>query len=571
MGSLVGMIDDRQTISKVLLIFAWIVEVVAVILGLTIAIITAVVSFEQMGMDRTSDWLNAIVGTLPFVMIALVEITKIPLTGAAFYSKSKKWKALFVTSLLFVALITFETMFTSLERFFNAQTDAVIELKNEQKRLESELERNQERLQELGQVTRTTIEEDFEKVKKNADALLEQSRIENKSVEDEISRSVATKSLENKEDNRSRLIAEIAKAKSSRDEELEAARQRHEKEIAGAESSLRTGLNRCQNDLDEARARYQRIYEESNIIFRSGRLVQPQEDIDRATKCIEDYQARIIALNTGVDSATGIEPIEQTLAKIARRNDLAIAKKEQELEKIEKEIASILGASSDAAKKAREELAKKREKDREIYESRIRDAMNDKNRRLTEIETVDAEIAKIGNENVEIGKQLTKVKNDFNRVVQDTQIYRLAKSAVGAEQAADVSPMAVTVVATIWYGSLSAIAAFTGIILAAASFAISDKFREGAAPATDSYLRKLAKSLRRFVLAVRKKARRTKVVEVVKEVVVEHEKPVEVVKEVPVDKVVFRDVPVEVIRREIVHLPIYTNDPELLGKGKEVV
>ena len=44
------------------------------------------------------------------------------------------------------------------------------------------------------------------------------------------------------------------------------------------------------------------------------------------------------------------------------------------------------------------------------------------------------------------------------------------------------------------------------------------------------------------------------------------EVPVEVVKEVPVEKIVFRDKPITVVKKEYVHVPLYTNDVELLGK-----
>ena len=36
-------------------------------------------------------------------------------------------------------------------------------------------------------------------------------------------------------------------------------------------------------------------------------------------------------------------------------------------------------------------------------------------------------------------------------------------------------------------------------------------------------------------------------------------------KEVPVDKVVFRDVPREVVVKELVYVPLYTSDPSLLN------
>ena len=42
----------------------------------------------------------------------------------------------------------------------------------------------------------------------------------------------------------------------------------------------------------------------------------------------------------------------------------------------------------------------------------------------------------------------------------------------------------------------------------------------------------------------------------------------EIVKEiVEVDKVVYKEVPKEVVRKEVIHVPIYTNDPDLIKFG----
>ena len=55
----------------------------------------------------------------------------------------------------------------------------------------------------------------------------------------------------------------------------------------------------------------------------------------------------------------------------------------------------------------------------------------------------------------------------------------------------------------------------------------------------------------------------TETVEVIKEVPVE-----KIVKEiVEVDKVVYTEVPKEVVRKEVIHVPIYTNDPDLIKFG----
>lgn len=46
--------------------------------------------------------------------------------------------------------------------------------------------------------------------------------------------------------------------------------------------------------------------------------------------------------------------------------------------------------------------------------------------------------------------------------------------------------------------------------------------------------------------------------------------PVEVVKEIPVQKVVTTEKPVEIIKKELVHVPFYTNDQNLLNSNETV-
>ena len=40
-------------------------------------------------------------------------------------------------------------------------------------------------------------------------------------------------------------------------------------------------------------------------------------------------------------------------------------------------------------------------------------------------------------------------------------------------------------------------------------------------------------------------------------------------KEVPVDRIVFKDVPREIVRKELVYVPFFTDDPELARKYAE--
>ena len=108
-------------------------------------------------------------------------------------------------------------------------------------------------------------------------------------------------------------------------------------------------------------------------------------------------------------------------------------------------------------------------------------------------------------------------------------------------------------VGKIWFGSLALVIAITGITLALASEVIADerqtRVSEENAPKRKSKMRAIALSISRLARSRPKY------------------KIKEVIKEVPVDKVAFRDVVKEVVKKEVVHVPIYTNDKKLLNSN----
>jgi hypothetical protein len=64
---------DKSILSKQLYYFAWAVEIVAVMIGLALSVITAITYFDSAGVAEFADYMNAIVGTLPFIIVAIVE------------------------------------------------------------------------------------------------------------------------------------------------------------------------------------------------------------------------------------------------------------------------------------------------------------------------------------------------------------------------------------------------------------------------------------------------------------------------------------------------------------------
>jgi hypothetical protein len=96
----------------------------------------------------------------------------------------------------------------------------------------------------------------------------------------------------------------------------------------------------------------------------------------------------------------------------------------------------------------------------------------------------------------------------------------------------------------IWFGSLALIVSTLGVILALAAFVVRDP--------PSSKKSKRSKFKISLIVTIRRWMYRKRIPKII---------------EVPVDKIVLRDVPVEVVKREVVHIPVYTNDESLLGKN----
>ena len=95
---------------------AWFVEILAACIGLIIAWVTAYDAWNSEPVKTTSHLLNSILGALPFLVIAVIEPTKIPLAGGLYKTRILGWKILILVTLLGLTAVTFETMFNGLER-----------------------------------------------------------------------------------------------------------------------------------------------------------------------------------------------------------------------------------------------------------------------------------------------------------------------------------------------------------------------------------------------------------------------------------------------------------------------
>ena len=74
-----------------------------------------------------------------FMIVAIVEITKIPLAAAVYYSRKTMWTVTFLFALIAVNVSTFETIVTGFERINNNRTSDIKKLIIKKTTLEQQL------------------------------------------------------------------------------------------------------------------------------------------------------------------------------------------------------------------------------------------------------------------------------------------------------------------------------------------------------------------------------------------------------------------------------------------------
>ena len=136
--------------------FAWGIEIGAACVGLALAwyflAIQLDLSRNPDGSWSTNDWLLAFVAGIPFVMVAVVELTKIPFAYACYLSTSRMAKYVFASALFILSIITFETFSNGFQQYIQVQLQAVKKLHMSMQKINNEkknLERDQTALSGL--------------------------------------------------------------------------------------------------------------------------------------------------------------------------------------------------------------------------------------------------------------------------------------------------------------------------------------------------------------------------------------------------------------------------------------
>jgi len=560
---------ERERIGKSLIFFAWAVEICAVIIGFAISIMQGITSFSEIEANRETglgfgDYTNVFIAMMPFFMVAIVEITKIPFVGATYKTSNTRWKIIFGTSLVFLAFITFESALNGFERNFHALIFSIDKHKKELIAVEEKIIPLLEQRDILANLTAPKIEADYSK--RHAIISSERTR-QAETIQDRIQGLRAATQTEyirglsdQIADRRKQVDSLRADRKRELDALIDASSQMTKNSVAELNTQRRSQqqqLVKAQTYLDELREKRDRLIEDAGFFSESNVRKQQNTIVTRQEQKVEKLRLELNQLSDS-DRQTNLRTrYSNDIEAVKDRYQTRIDRLNTEIQKLSLTMSKSLGARE----KDVEQVIKNHMKELTRVELKFADQQSD-NERIRE-----AELSKLAkNETLISGfdktifekkNQRVELRNLVNVKVGDNQVYRMAQWWFSKESAADLNRKDVMMIATLWFGSLAMLIAVTGILLAFASYVIRDPYIDDQVGPRDnlsSLTKKSFNSFRRLIIYWRRVQRKPILKEVEKEVI----------KEVPVEKIVKVEIPVEVVRKEIVHIPLYTDDKSLL-------
>tara|TARA_Y100001980_G_C14547232_1_gene327678 strand:+ start:206 stop:1903 length:1698 start_codon:yes stop_codon:yes gene_type:complete len=554
-------IELNKKYGKRLVAVAWIIEIIAASLGLFIGIYGAYFAYDYYqsteGTISGTAVADIYIGSAVFIIIAAVELTKIPLVLGFYRTKILAWKILFFATLLFLITVTFETMFNGLERGFSNTEGKIQGYRTSYQTTKKNL-LNIER--EIEEVNSRTVED----------------------IDEEYSERFANLRLEKD--------SEVKALYDSRDSETG---QIYE-QIRGLESSFSviassTGLQesvaRLQKDLDEIKNQANKSIEE----VRSTTL-QRIENIDIAIQQInqeetEQLEGRIFGGAARQAADAKRQPLiaerdslskflESRVSALELKRDSDIKSKEVQLEKARQDLLSSQGNFSGTLNNNINSLNDRIASISERYSTRELDLVNrydvreealqiQKNEAIDRQRTRELKIPSLEQKRESVRNEIVSLENSINVEARGNNIYRITARFYNRESAADIRVEELKVVTTIWFGSIALIAALVGSILALAGYVLQDP-DSYVPPKKDNF--NLFENLKGLLLDIRKRLRSP----VIKYEKVQVPYEVEKIKEVPgPEKVVYKEVPKEIVKNEIVYVPLYSVEDGTILKEKD--
>ena len=482
----------KESKATQLIVCAWIIEICAAGIGFFFAYTTGEATRKYL--NQAEDMfigdpnVSVTLAMLPFMIIGVVELTKIPLAFAAYNAKGGFWKSLFVGVLLSLCLITGETIFTGMERsldnqlkYFEGdkkmQEELRVDVSNLEKRaLELEAERpiddiDREYDDEIGNfedshyIEVDEINSERESRLSTLESQKAQSRdlFINGSSQDEVG------NLQNQLDG---LLARMQSIEVSRDNEVRNLRETAQKEIDSKESQI--------NSLtDSIKGMTQQL--DGGGIFSSNADEKEQLEAERVARSKAEIELEAVKSKRDQDIENyrneiniKIEELDNERSEIQAKLTQARLKSEEAFNKEQDEINIEINALNERFDTRLGNILSRYEEEKSLREQNYLEARDRAVRVQTDLDQTRAEIKSKREEIIDVEQTINSKAGEI-QVMRFAATYAAFTSDGERQGVENVTPEDIGIVMLFWFGSIALIAATTGTVIAFASFYIRDQ------------------------------------------------------------------------------------------------
>lgn len=546
---------------------AWTVEIILAIIGCLLGVIM-MVKFQQNPNDTTASFgpfsADGLMMGLIFFMVGIIELTKIPLSSAVYYSKTFYIRMTFLIALILVNVSTFETVVAGFERINNLRTEKFLKLLIKKDTLEDQI------LEKRIKIDEKNLNKQISDLRNDNDKIINQiQKLENTNSKrkDAIQgTSIQSGTIETLEENIKRDSREIEKLQNDKLESQKLLKDTSFWKKGSIEDSIKFNQERINLLSDQIKENTLKLAQAKNLVQKDNKsqLSQIDKQSDRAIKPLQE------SLNKNEKL---IKRYTEDLNNIAERNRENL----EDIQEFQNEIDDLVKTIDEEGPKNQVIRVASWFKDFFII-----DYEKENNKIAKEINKL--ETSKVFNTFIlwrfraeRTDKEIEIINNQVSmledQVILNEKKLEIAKSKGATKSVySDIPQAALTFAFWVWFGVLSFIVSITGTMLAFASLNLRDPRmhdERNLSQRKGLYWRfsRLLAARRKYIWQRTKLLFKPRIVEKQIEV----EKIVEKIVEKPViqEKIIEKEieVPKQIEKKIFVHVPFPTDDPEVIKKG----
>lgn len=441
---------------------AWVIECAVVAVGLAISVLMA----SQHSQDLSIP--GMIVAAGPFIIVAIAELTKIPLALTIFFYSWRK--PFYILLAILVCTITFETLFNGFERNFASLNTSIERIKIQVHRKHDKIETNKARIEKL----KAEMVAEMADIDKRAAA-------KQKALQNRI-RAIHARAKLNNSDLKSvkAYIAQITKelqtlrtqrAAKSKEwlEEKSKLMEAQRKQSSGAAGSAAEERKALRARLADLNARMDKELADASFLTEGSIRKRYDAKIKQIETNLQELNRMSLAGATGDVAKQRLENSKQQADMLNGQFSMIIEDLNQRIAEYKSELKSAKANAARLKKAQRQGVATRIKNARASTNSQMQDLKSEKDKVKEEFATTKEKIDSIEEQNFQLKDEIDSHNLDIEDLTLSNQVYRIAAYFDNAERANQIKKQTVGLVATVWFASLAFICSITGISMASAS------------------------------------------------------------------------------------------------------